>query len=94
MFIQPTSLSLKKGESTKDTGKEDQVGKLLKHINIHKMDNCIVTFNFKCLISDDYSVYPHAFVVRLCSQYTVFLLFGLVHCFADVILVIYASHLW
>ena len=84
-YIQPTNLSLKKGEDTKDTGKENQVGKLLKHIDIHKMDNCIANFNFKCLISNDYSVCPCAFVVRLCSQYT----FDLVHsCWC------YAINLW
>ena len=29
-FIQPTSSSLKRGESTEDTGKENRVGRLLK----------------------------------------------------------------
>ena len=45
--IQQTSSSLKKEESTEDTGKDNQVGKLLKHVNIEKMDSCIINFNFQ-----------------------------------------------
>ena len=44
--IQPTSPSPKK-ESVDASGKENQVGKMLKHINFQRMDGYTINFNFQ-----------------------------------------------